>query len=211
MRKQGLYFVLWIVVLAFFISLWTGKLVQIGEMERLNNNIFSSAEFREQNMDEEMFAFLKEQSQPGKYVGIYLLESKFGYQHLQEQPSAKSFLYMSKKWKTQKNWHTYKQTMESIWDDVKYFPVAESISNQKLNVSYVNTWMNERTYGGNRGHEGCDLMAEKNERGLYPILSTTDGVVEKKGWLEKGGYRIGIRTKSGVYFYYAHLFLLNFS
>ena len=33
----------------------------------------------------------------------------------------------------------------------------------------------------------------------------TDGIVEKMGWLEQGGYRIGIRSKAGAYFYYAHL------
>ena len=65
--------------------------------------------------------------------------------------------------------------------------------------------MNERTFGGKRGHEGCDLMASVNERGIYPILSMTDGVVEQKGWLPQGGYRIGIRAPGGAYFYYAHL------
>ena len=43
-------------------------------------------------------------------------------------------------------------------------------------------------------HEGCDIMAGNNERGYFPIVSMTDGVVERIGWLEKGGYRIGIRS-----------------
>ena len=33
----------------------------------------------------------------------------------------------------------------------------------------------------------------------------TDGVVTEKGWLEKGGWRIGITAPTGAYFYYAHL------
>ena len=41
--------------------------------------------------------------------------------------------------------------------------------------------------------------------GHYRIVSITDGVVEKIGWLPQGGYRIGIRSPSGGYFYYAHL------
>lgn len=174
-------------------------------MERLSDDIVSSAEFREQNMDEEMFAFLKERANPSKYVGIYLLESKFGYQEVQEELNEKAFSHLEKKWGKQKNWNTYLQTMKAIWDDVKYFPIAESTSDQKLTVSYANSWMGERNYGGKRGHEGCDLMASKNERGLYPVLSMTDGVVDKKGWLEKGGYRIGIKAPGGAYFYYAHL------
>ena len=65
--------------------------------------------------------------------------------------------------------------------------------------------MQSRTYGGDRGHEGCDIMASVNERGIYPIYSVSDGVVENVGWLRLGGYRIGIRSPSGAYFYYAHL------
>lgn len=205
MRKHGLYLLVWIGLLVFFVSIWTAKLVEQGQKERLSDNIVTSAEFREQNVGEEMLSFLRETSMPSKYVGIYLLESNFGYQDLHEELSTKFFTNQTKKWEKQKNWDTYLETTKAIWDDVKYFPVPESTSDPDLSVSYVNTWMNERTYGGERGHEGCDLMASKNERGLYPVLSMTDGVVEKKGWLEKGGYRIGIKAPGGAYFYYAHL------
>lgn len=94
---------------------------------------------------------------------------------------------------------------ENIWKDLVYFPIPESIGNEKAVVSYENSWMFERNYGGSYGHEGTDLMAGVNERGYYPVLSMSDGVVEKIGWLEKGGWRIGIRSPHDVYFYYAHL------
>ena len=72
-------------------------------------------------------------------------------------------------------------------------------------VSFENTWQAERTYGGKRKHEGCDLIPEKEESGYYPVISMTDGTVERAGWLEKGGWRIGIRSDNGNYYYYAHL------
>ncbi len=87
----------------------------------------------------------------------------------------------------------------AIWDDVKCFPVMAD------GVVYENSWMFERNYGGKRGHEGTDLMPPENLRGHYPVVSMTDGVVEQVGWLPLGGYRIGIRSPSGGYFYYAHL------
>ena len=65
--------------------------------------------------------------------------------------------------------------------------------------------MEERTYGGKRGHEGTDLMPPTNQRGFYPVFSATAGTVEHMGWLQKGGWRIGIRSEQGGYFYYAHL------
>lgn len=93
-----------------------------------------------------------------------------------------------------------------VWQDVKFFPVAESKTNEEATVSFEDTWMYERNFGGKRGHEGTDLMANINKRGLYPVVSMTDGVVEKIGWLTKGGYRIGVRSPSGGYYYYAHLY-----
>lgn len=94
---------------------------------------------------------------------------------------------------------------QAIWADVQYFPVPESSSDEDMTVCFENSWKFERTFGGRRYHEGCDIMADENQRGVYPVISMCDGVVEKKGWLTKGGYRIGIRGNSGAYFYYAHL------
>ncbi len=42
--------------------------------------------------------------------------------------------------------------------------------------------------------------------GYYPVVSMTDGVIEKIGWLEMGGWRIGVRAPGGAYLYYAHLY-----
>ena len=48
-------------------------------------------------------------------------------------------------------------------------------------------------------------MASNTPSGIVPIRSITDGVVENIGWNELGGYRVGIRSNGGAYFYYAHL------
>ncbi len=96
--------------------------------------------------------------------------------------------------------------MQPLLSDIIYFPVAYSVTNKDASVSFENSWMFERTFGGKRGHEGCDVMADINQRGIYPIISMTGGVVEKLGWLPQGGNRIGIRSENGGYFYYAHLY-----
>lgn len=99
----------------------------------------------------------------------------------------------------------YYELYENIWKDLVYFPIPESLDNEAATVSYENSWLFERTYGGSYGHEGTDLMADIEQRGYYPVLSISDGVVEQIGWLEKGGWRIGVRSPHDVYFYYAHL------
>ena len=99
-----------------------------------------------------------------------------------------------------------KNAYHTILNSLTYFPVPESTNFTVKPVGFENSWGNERTYGGDRKHEGTDVMGESYDRGFYPIISMGDGIVEKMGWLEQGGWRIGIRTKEGAYFYYAHLY-----
>lgn len=93
----------------------------------------------------------------------------------------------------------------SILADMECFPVSNSNTDQNVTVDFEDSWGGARTYGGERRHEGTDLMPSINERGVIPVVSVSDGTVEKKGWLELGGWRLGIRGRHGTYFYYAHL------
>lgn len=92
---------------------------------------------------------------------------------------------------------------ELVFQEVKCFPVVKE--EEGYPVTYDNSWGAKRSYGGERVHEGCDLMANNSVRGKYKVCSMTNGVVEKIGWLEQGGWRIGIRSENGIYYYYAHL------
>lgn len=97
-----------------------------------------------------------------------------------------------------------KKLLTAILNDMQFFPVAHSTISGAF-VSFEDSFGQERLYGGKRFHEGCDVMADKNVSNVYPIVSVCDGIVSKKGWLEKGGYRIGIQSNNGIYYYYAHL------
>lgn len=99
----------------------------------------------------------------------------------------------------------YMEKVDQVSSEIQCFPVVKEGTDERYPVSYDNTWGAERTYGGERTHEGCDLMAISNERGKYKVCSMTDGVVKNIGWLEQGGWRIGIESDAGTYYYYAHL------
>ena len=90
-------------------------------------------------------------------------------------------------------------------EDLQYFPAAGRKEVQGQQFFFENSWHARRTFQGERLHEGCDIFGREEKSGYYPILSMTDGIVEKVGWLPLGGYRIGIRSPGGGYFYYAHL------
>lgn len=100
-----------------------------------------------------------------------------------------------------------KKQNEAILSEIQYPPVPVTFFSA---ISYSDTWGADRTYKENRKkskhiHEGCDLIYSKNKPGIVPVVSMTDGVVEQMGWLTLGGYRIGIRSGQGIYYYYAHL------
>lgn len=109
------------------------------------------------------------------------------------------FYILNQSRKAEKNKEQQKNIEKMINTDIKCFPVP---------LAYKNQVFFEDTYGVVRergGHEGCDIMDEKNEAGRIPIVSATDGVVTNVGWLYLGGYRIGITSENNIYYYYAHL------
>ncbi|MBE5949259.1 MAG: M23 family metallopeptidase [Lachnospiraceae bacterium] len=106
----------------------------------------------------------------------------------------------------QKDFESVKEAYAAIFNDVKYFPIPASSTEYPIEVSFADGWGSKRCYEDETHlHEGTDIMTN-HMRGYVPVVSMTDGVVENIGWLELGGYRIGIRSKSGGYFYYAHLY-----
>lgn len=190
---------------AFFCQIGFQKLYEEGKSRRLDEMTTGSELFRKQRVTSQMERYIPHAADPGRDLGIFWLETKFGYEIFPWKISEKIFCEREKRWKKNPFYSSYITTCRGIWNEVKYFPVAKSERKGREFVSFFDSWMEERNYGGKRGHEGTDLMAGEGVRGLYPVVSMTDGVVEQMGWLEKGGNRIGIRTKTGTYFYYAHL------
>ncbi|MDE6759111.1 MAG: M23 family metallopeptidase [Lachnospiraceae bacterium] len=86
-----------------------------------------------------------------------------------------------------------------ILSDIKCFPIPISYREE---ISYEDTYGVARENGG---HDGCDIMDKENEAGRIPVVSATDGVITNIGWLYLGGYRIGVTSECGIYYYYAHL------
>lgn len=88
--------------------------------------------------------------------------------------------------------------------EMKYFPVVPDAEG-RIGWGYEDGYGGARTYGGKRKHEGIDIMASEDSPGCLQICSVSDGLIEQLGWLELGGYRLGVRSPSGLYYYYAHL------
>ncbi len=81
-------------------------------------------------------------------------------------------------------------------DATRVFPLPKDAG-----YSFYPEFGADRTFGGERPHEGVDIPAPEGT----PVRSVCNGVVTKKGWLTLGGWRIGVTDAFGVYHYYAHL------
>ncbi len=200
------------IILIFFVLI--SSLLQNHSVEQSMLNTFSyKASFQDEiyhqvyssNYMEALFLMEISSYEITKQLAIYSLNQHISFCTVTTPLDEKMLNLQSEFWSREEVWEEYLEVFDSIWSDVEYFPIPISLENEEYTVNFVDTWGGGRSYGGDRRHEGTDIMTAIDEPGLYPLLSMTDGTVSEKGWLEKGGYRIGITAPNGAYFYYAHL------
>lgn len=204
--KKGLY-ILAIFICAVIISHLTDTMVS--NTYKICDDIVETDKFRYLNIDAESITNAHKLSEKNNVDFSKVLASKFLINNLNmedEKIVLNEYKRLDKNYRKadKEEYSKVCKAMSAVFDDLEYFPVAKS-SVSDYWVTYEDSFGADRNYNGEYKHEGTDLMAVNNVSGYYPIVSVTDGEVENIGWLEKGGYRIGIRAKSGGYFYYAHL------
>ncbi|MFQ7631306.1 M23 family metallopeptidase [Sellimonas intestinalis] len=194
-----------LVLLLLFEGIAIPKLQNDAAYFSLDPELIKGNTFRSHELTTDLIQAMRKSEEPARIAGVYLLEQQFHPGQRDVFGSEDDLLRKTIPWQKSPAYSSYMAACEKIWSDVRYFPVMFWKEKPDLTVTFEDSWMSERTYGGKRGHEGTDLMASKNERGIFPIVSMTDGTVTSKGWLPKGGWRLGITSTHGGYFYYAHL------
>ena len=141
-----------------------------------------------------------------RLLTIFALENEFFPNHAAVTPTddilkefIENYKYIQKQYPEHKI-EDYDAIIRNIHDELIYFPIPQGYEDYSFNDSYGA----QRTYGGERIHQGTDIMDKNNIRGKIPIVSMTDGIIQNIGWNEKGGFRIGVLSDSGTYYYYAH-------
>ena len=208
--KQILLLLALTILLSAGQSLLSGWLVREVFLRKLPENPVETAAFRQLSVREENLRQLKEFSDQGKIsmetgLAAWMTEEEFSLDGREkisrEELAGKAKLLEEKR---ASDFSALREAYRAVFGDLEYFPVPRPSGGEDAAV-FEDTFGASRTYGGQRTHEGTDLFGSKNISGYYPVVSVTDGVVEKVGWLPLGGWRIGIRSPSGGYFYYAHL------
>ncbi|MGI6069992.1 MAG: M23 family metallopeptidase [Blautia sp.] len=198
MKRQffGLIFLLCAVVTV------QSYLLQRSQASVLKADVNETMEFRRQELSKSVAERLEEQSKGDGHRFARMLTNamlKSGFRAVDKDLEDSFFadeVYLKYK---QEEYQSLLKSYEAIWADLECFPVKAK------GCTFEDSFGEPRTYGGDRIHEGTDIFAEEEISGYYPVVSMTDGVVEQVGWLPLGGYRIGIRSPGGGYFYYAHL------
>lgn len=201
-KRVGLFCILFTVILGFD-TVAIVRIQGIAQVMHLMDAESTKEKLRDQSISLELYNQFCKYEEKGEFSRYEYLCGYF-FTGEKAKNSLDEYLRLVTKYKKQEfsRMTAYEQT---IWHDIVYFPIPAERGGL-LHVSFENSWMSQRTFGGKRGHEGTDIMASYNQRGHYPVVSISDGIVEKTGWLPQGGYRIGIRSPSGAYFYYAHLY-----
>lgn len=204
----GIFF---LIILAVFINIIQIELIQISGID-VPKNVLTLDEFRKIEISkgnlEKIQNYGKEENcDKYRIITMAMLDNDFSLNgiSLNKDDILKYIKKVLKVKDTNEEFNVLANIYQTLFKECKVFPVAKITTDKKATVTFENSWMLERTYGGARGHEGTDIMADINKRGYYPIVSMTDGTVENKGWLELGGYRLGISSESGIYYYYAHM------
>ena len=154
--RQFIQYLIVLFLLLVFCSCQAGELERLGASCRLSSDTIPDVRFRSQPVPEAVATGIRDMSSPGAYLAVYWVESRFG--ELDCKVSLQEALQLQRKWEKTDEWNDYLSACQSIWDDLTYFPVAGSGGN--CSVSFEDSWMYERTYKGERGHEGTDIMPD---------------------------------------------------
>ena len=141
----------------FFCAVWIPKLSDMSKSSRLSADTAMSARFRCQPVNKRVFEVIRDMESPGEYLAVYWLESGFGEQDCKIDPD--EIVSLRKRWERAEGWGEYLSACESVWDDLVYFPTAAS---PKINVSFEDSWMYDRTYKKERVNEWTDIIPDKN-------------------------------------------------
>ncbi len=189
---------------AFIVAVMIQSLLYASEVNGIQIHLYDE-QFRRMDFGDDIDNIVKDlgsEQDFGCRATVCMSASNYNYIKLSSKKFQRVYDYLVKN--QYDDYYESCKIYNDIYDSLEFFPVAES-SIRKDKISYEDSFLTERTFGGNRQHEGTDIMPEHNNAGVYPVISVSDGVVENVGWLTLGGYRIGIRSTEGIYFYYAHL------
>ena len=216
MRRRGMVYLSLLAAVLCLTLIFQNFLDHLAVAGNLSAATVTSGSFRSQDISPEIFEQMREFAEKQgeeawEVLAVYMIANRFRMEEPDSfQPQAYGrYRSVLERWRPEEL-RSVEDAYRAVWADAVCMPVRDT-GGGTTEVGFEDSWMAARGSDGERGHEGTDIFCreagseEPAESGLYPVVSMTDGYVEKIGWLNLGGYRIGIRTDSGGYFYYAHL------
>ena len=177
-----------LLVLMFFCGIFrTTAPASCQDEESVQRTRRESSVFREMELSEEALIslneLLEEGYEPGRLLSVLLPWRNFRISA--EDLSGTGSLFAG----SRRNFRRYRslelsrfqKAMSAVWDDLEEFPVELRSLPTKI-PGFLSG-----SFGGERQHEGCDLMPPENQRDFYPVRSMTDGAGGKDRLAATGG------------------------
>ena len=141
---------------------------------KIKKNIVESYDYRTLNIKPECLQTINKISSKDKcdfsdLLSVMFLNSNLNLTKVNYTRERYSDLKCCYKKKSANEYNNVSKNISAIFDDIVYFPVAKSTTSGKW-ISYEDSFGAERNYNGSYPHEGCDIMAENNVSGYYPIV-----------------------------------------
>lgn len=216
MKRRGMIYFLLLAAVLCLTLVFKSFLDGLAAAGSLSDSAVESDQFRKQEISAESFAkireFAEEQGEDlWEVMSVFMAAGRFSLEDPGEIKTENYQRYRSalKRWRPGA-FSAVQKAYRAVWSDVECMPVRDA-GRGLTEISFEDGWMDARGEKAERSHEGTDIFCREEDKetqaasGVYPVVSMTDGYVEKVGWLTLGGNRIGIRSDSGGYFYYAHL------
>ena len=146
-----LLFVL-ILALAFFSAAMSNYLIANPDYTQLDAYTWESEEFR--NMELGPLVAQQEELDP-QMIAALMVENDYDLTELSSLEFTSGPVMARKPEAYRKLTTAY----ETVVQDLKYFPIPDNLNEGGAEISYEYCWMDTRTYGGERGQEGCDILA----------------------------------------------------
>ena len=172
---------IFILLLAVFNMTAVHSLEEAALLSRLELNVSESAKFRAMRLGPAMAGL--EWLDPDQTAALMV-------KHDYDLTECEDLSYDNKKLLAGKpaEYRELSEAYRTVFSDLVYFPIPESTDPETPDVTYEDGWQQPRTYGGERGHEGCDIMGGQGERGFYPVVSMSSEPLRRSaGWSREGG------------------------
>ena len=146
-KNYGYAYLVLLLCVNIFIILFENNLLDKAKFSWVNDELNESEGFRQTKINSNTLEYMLQNSLKGSELSKFVTKvwfhekitgKEFSQNYIKEFENAYWFHPLLKDFKTE--YEVLEQSNQALWGDLKYFPVAFSTGNEKMTVTYENSW-----------------------------------------------------------------------